>query len=150
MDINWKAPLAAGIAGLLLGSLAFPRQVEKVVEVEKKVVEIKEVEVVKWKTRERVVYRKDGSVKEIVRGETTSTGASSSTSTSQETSSVQLTTSQSSYTLGVQMDWKTTLNPADLSNYRLTAGARIGSLPVFGEVYVQGDLGVGLGLRVEW
>jgi hypothetical protein len=48
------------------------------------------------------------------------------------------------------MDWKTTLNPADLSNYRVTAGARIGSLPVFGEVYVQGDLGFGIGVKYEW
>jgi len=156
--MNWKpfvTHLGAGILGILLAHYAFPREVEKVVEVEKKVVEIKEVEVVKWKEKvkwkTRTEYRQDGSVSSVetcgLQSSSTTTATSATTTVSQESSRT-VSASLSRYSLG--LTWEAATNPADLSNYRLTAGARIGSLPVFGEVYLQGDLGFGVGLRLEW
>jgi len=141
---------ATCVAGLWL--LNPPK--EKVVEVEKKVVEIKEVEVTRWKTKfkERIVTKPDGTCTITRIGGSSSTTKVDSTR-SEEGSlsrSMERGTNLSRYSLGLQATWEAATSPYDLSNYRLTAGARIGSLPVFGEVYLQGDLGFGFGITYQF
>jgi len=151
---------AASIAGLWLlnppEAKVITKEVEVVrtVEVEKKVVEYVDREVVKFKTK--TVYRDNGTVASVETCElqqkesSESTSAEVSKETESTTERVYTGPALSRYSLGTQANWKAAVDWTDLSYYRLTAGARIGNLPVFGEAWVSPDLEFGIGIRFEF
>lgn len=109
--------------------------------------EWKDREVIKWKTR--TVTKPDGTtiVEHSGSDSSTSSGSSSQTSDTTETSTTIITTQNPKYRLGVSyhpsLEWQ---NP---KNYLLTAGVRLGSMPL----WLEGQVGlewIGIGLSYEW
>jgi hypothetical protein len=110
--------------------------------------EWKDREVIKWKTR--TVTKPDGTtiVEHSGSESSTSSGSSSQISDTTETSTTTIQTiSQTSYRLGVSyhpsLEWQ---NPR---NYLLTAGVRLGSMPL----WLEGQVGlewIGIGVSYEW
>jgi hypothetical protein len=145
-----------GVAAMLLFTpepvpevrLEIVRQVETKTIVETK---WKTDTVVKWK--ERIVSQPDGTTtteRESVESttDTGSTNSSADSNTSESVTSVTLTPDTvSRYQIGVEVS---PLKYADLSNYRVSAYARIGDMPLMIGIYGQIDLTFGVGVRYEF
>ena len=154
--------LLAGAVPVLILGISFPREVEvtrvewktKVVTEVKEVIRWKEKVVTKWKTR--TVTKPDGTT--IVEtcqigsqtNSTTSETSATSTSTAESTTPTTSANYMSRYRLGAAASWEVVSSPYDIGNYRLTGEARVGNLPLWAGVWVQGDLSLGVGLSYEF